>query len=314
VDVQHVTPAGGSQDTVLEVRRHGTDGETVLLLHGGPGCPDYLGELAQALGTAGFRTFSYDQRGVGRSRSRGPYRVQDHVSDVEAVRRHTGSASVHIVGHSWGGLLGQLYLRRYAENVKSLTLANPSSGVGHDWIVMEREVMAYNREASGEVGFLAMGLLSGLSRLPGSAGDAAGRRLLARVWRNYFADPKLAPPPDATWLSGVGIKMAIETVADIKQMPATSLTHQALHPDVPVLILYGDNDIYGTSTAKTYRRFPTARAVTIPHCGHLPWLQSPRMFLALVTAFLRNPTDTTKAACMPVGRLGHARPTEKAGT
>jgi proline iminopeptidase len=284
--VMPLLPAG--DNTSLEVRRHGGEGETVLLLHGGPGCPDYLAEPAHVLAEAGFTAFTYDQRGVGRSPSRGPFRVQDHLSDVEAVRRCTGSDAVHLVGHSWGGLLAELYLRTHPGHVRSLLLVSPSSGVGRDWIAMEREVVAHNRRASGRAGFVAMGLLSGFSRVPGPVGNAAGRRLLARVWRNYFAEPQQAPQPSATWLNGASTRMALRTVADVRRLPEDVLCPRAEGSQVPVLVVYGDDDIYGASTEKVVQRFPRARKVSLRNCGHIPWLQNPSSFFALVEDFLRE--------------------------
>ena len=50
----------------LAVHDSATDGPPVLMLHGGPGCPDYLRPVAGLLASI-HRTVTFDQRGVGGS-------------------------------------------------------------------------------------------------------------------------------------------------------------------------------------------------------------------------------------------------------
>ncbi|MEO6470105.1 MAG: alpha/beta fold hydrolase, partial [Acidimicrobiia bacterium] len=165
----------------------------VLLLHGGPGCPDYLAPVAACLSVR-FRAVTFDQRGVGASPANGTFDIADYVADIEAVRCHLGVETMHVLGHSWGGLLAQLYANDHPARVASLVLANSATGVGEQWKQTEHEVLAYNRHRSGLPGFAVLGCWAAASRLPGRAGDAAGRRMLARVWKNYFSNPATAPP------------------------------------------------------------------------------------------------------------------------
>ncbi len=58
-----------SAGAVLAVRQSRDDGEPLLLLHGGPGVPDYL-QAATAPMLPGFRCISFDQRGTGASACR----------------------------------------------------------------------------------------------------------------------------------------------------------------------------------------------------------------------------------------------------
>ena len=69
----------------LVVRDTGGAGPVILLLHGGPGCPDYLAPVAAIL-PPGVRAVTFDQRGVGGSTCAGDYRVEDYVADIDAVR------------------------------------------------------------------------------------------------------------------------------------------------------------------------------------------------------------------------------------
>jgi proline iminopeptidase len=227
---------------------------------------------------------TFDQRGVGGSTCAGDYRVEDYLADIDAVRVHLGVDRVHLLGHSWGGLLAQLYLSRHPGRVASLCLLNSAAGVGRQWTQTEREVLAYNRRRAGTGGFAALGTWAAMAWLPGPVGAHAARRVFARVWRNYFPDGDTAPAADPSWLRGVNPVAARRTARSVKALPASSL--DGLGNDaLPVLSLYGDSDIYGPSAGHVAARFPTARHVLLPGCGHLPWLQAPRDFRDAITRF-----------------------------
>ncbi|MGY1617418.1 alpha/beta fold hydrolase [Geodermatophilus sp. SYSU D00691] len=269
---------------VLAARQFGASGDVVLLLHGGPGCPDYLEPVARHLGDR-FRAVTFDQRGVGASTGDGSYGLADHIADVEAIRRALGAERVHLFGHSWGGLLAQLYLHAHPSRVRSVVLANSSAGVGTDWATMQREVMAHNRRRSGPLGFAALGAWSLAAHLPGPLGDLAGRRVLAHVWADYFPDPATAPPVDRSWLRGARSRPARATVAAIRSTPAATLDDLGAGSDVPVLVVYGQDDIYGASIDAVRRRLPSAQHVVLDACGHLPWVQAPDRFRELMGSF-----------------------------
>lgn len=268
----------------LAVHIWGTSGDVVLLLHGGPGCPDYLEPVARCLSNR-FRAVTYDQRGVGASPAVGGFELADYVADVEAIRCHVGVEAMHVFGHSWGGLLAQLYANEHPERVTSLVLANSAAGVGEQWKQTEREVLTYNRHRSGLPGFAALGFWAAASRLPGRAGEVAGRHMLARVWRNYFPDPAAAPPADAAWLSGARSSVAIKTVAAVRRASASRLDGLGSRLAAPVLVVYGDDDIYETSPEHVRTRFPNAQHAILDHCGHLPWIQGAEAFAALLSGF-----------------------------
>jgi proline iminopeptidase len=269
---------------VLSVRDHGGSGPTVLLLHGGPGCPDYLEPVATML-PPDVRAVTFDQRGVGGSTCETGYRLEDYVADIEAIRAHVGAEQVHLLGHSWGGLLAQLYLREHPDRVASLCLLNSSAGVGTHWTDMEREVLSYNRRRAGPLGFAALGAWAAAALLPGPVGDLGTRRIFARVWRQYFSRGETPPAVSRSWLLGVNRLAARRTAQAVRALPAGSLDGLVGWTDLPVLSLYGDRDIYGASVEHLKSRFPAGRHVTIPGSGHLPWLQTPEAFHRVISDF-----------------------------
>mgnify|MGYP000400253332 CR=1 FL=1 len=99
----------------------------VLVLHGGPGAAhDYL-EPIEALAATGRPVIFYDQLGCGQSdRPHDPslWDVPLFVEEVGAVRQALGLDRLHILGQSWGGMLGMEYALTQPEGLVSLIIAN----------------------------------------------------------------------------------------------------------------------------------------------------------------------------------------------
>ena len=261
--------------------------DPVILLHGGPGVPDYLADVAEILAPK-HQVIRYDQRGTGRSTAHnGRFGLREHVEDLEAIRKAYGHERLSLFGHSWGGSLAQLYAGRYPQRMEKLFLCNSGIGLGEDWKAMEKEVMAHNRRQAGTVGFALMGFYQLVSMLPGRLGDFGARRLMVMVWRNYFDPPSSAPPPNQSWLDGVRSKPIQETRKAAIKAEASRLNEIELAPGTRVLVLFGnrDKDIYGPTVERLFARYPNAKHVVLEDSAHLPWLQSSEAFRAELCAF-----------------------------
>ena len=96
------------------------EGPPLILVHGIGAARDTWRFLLPALKER-FTVVSYDLRGHGASpKSALPFGLDDLVADLERVRERAGFASVHIAGHSLGGMIGPAYARAYPERVRSL--------------------------------------------------------------------------------------------------------------------------------------------------------------------------------------------------
>ncbi len=81
---------------------------SVLALHGRPGLPHESLEPLEALADGGLPVVFYDQLGCGNSARAGdpePWGVAPFLEELSAVRRELGLQPVHLLGHSWGGML-----------------------------------------------------------------------------------------------------------------------------------------------------------------------------------------------------------------
>ena len=102
----------------------GGNGTPAILLHGGPGYGSFYLKPMEALGDE-RSVVRYDQLGNGKSdrlTDTSKMNIAHFVAELEALRAKLGYDKVHIVGHSWGTILGFEYYRAHAERVASLTL------------------------------------------------------------------------------------------------------------------------------------------------------------------------------------------------
>ena len=108
----------------------------LLVLHGGPGTPhDYL-EPLEGLADTGRPVVFYDQLGCGNSdQPHDPslWSVELFLEELATVRQELGLERVHLLGHSWGGMLAMEYALTRPEGLASLVLASSLASVPQ-WI------------------------------------------------------------------------------------------------------------------------------------------------------------------------------------
>lgn len=100
------------------------DGPLVLLLHGFPQSSREWRHQLPALAAAGFRAVAPDQRGYSwraRPECVDAYHLDHLVADALGMAAALGSATFHIVGHDWGGVVAWALAGRHPERLRSLT-------------------------------------------------------------------------------------------------------------------------------------------------------------------------------------------------
>ncbi|MGH7623646.1 MAG: proline iminopeptidase-family hydrolase, partial [Gemmatimonadaceae bacterium] len=111
----------------------------VILLHGGPGLSSFYLKPLEQLGKDRI-VIRYDQLGSGKSDAltdTTKMTIAHFVAELDSLRGALGYERVHLVGHSWGGVLAYEYYRSHPGHVASLTLASPAldipSWTRHAW-------------------------------------------------------------------------------------------------------------------------------------------------------------------------------------
>src|SRR3712207_6004467 len=107
----------------------------LLVLHGGPGMPhDYL-EPLEKLADTGRPIVFYDQLGCGNSdQPHDPslWTVELFLGELATVRQERqelGLEDIHLLGHSWGGMLAMEYALTQPVGIASLILASSTPSI-----------------------------------------------------------------------------------------------------------------------------------------------------------------------------------------
>ena len=268
-----------SRGATLDVMHYAGEGVPIVLLHGGPGMGNYLGELASLLNVE-HPVVSYDQRGCGQSTCDGSFSIDDHVADLDAIRAHIGTDRIHILGHSWGGLLAQIYARQHPDHVASLLLCCSMANTGPQVATMENKGIAERviGRKTKTPAWVAAGLLL---QLPGKLGDRGFGYVMKQLMPYYVFRPESALKTfDVRRVSKRGWR---RTSASIRALGNDYLARFAI--DVPIMIVRGEHDVIRETSAVLERRFPSARSVVIPEAAHFPWIEQPGAFRAAVLEF-----------------------------
>ncbi len=102
------------------------DKPTLVLLHGGPGCDhSYFKPWLSPLADQAQLVF-VDHRGNGRSGrvDQTTYTIEQMADDLEALRHHLGLGRIAVLGHSFGGMVAQVYALRHPQSLSKLILSN----------------------------------------------------------------------------------------------------------------------------------------------------------------------------------------------
>ena len=275
-------------DVELFVRATGgrDGGPALVMVNGGPGLThDYLEALEDELASIRLRVVTYDQRGTGRSTapSSPDYSLTAYVRDLSAVRAALNIEQLHLLGHSFGGLVTQAYTAAHPNRVRSLTLAaseptDPRAAAAGDRR-FDRRIL----------------LLTGTGQIPDPIppvdGDDCSAQLAA-ITPAFFADPDFVPQPGT---------VATECRQNVIDQTTNTITNDVL-ADVqarlgryrgPALLVMGRGDPFGPAWGIRPQQSALSSAdvsvALIRGAGHLPWLESTR-FVPIVHSFLVRST------------------------
>lgn len=153
IDAREVVTLGGAPQHI-RIRGTREDNPVLLFLHGGPGVCDRHWVLEHQSGLADVCTLvCYDQRGAGKSytarQAKQPMTLDQVVEDVrqltEWLCERFGQDRIYIEGHSWGSILGTLFVSRHPEHVAAyigqgqFVEGEENERLSYDFVVAEAE-------------------------------------------------------------------------------------------------------------------------------------------------------------------------------
>jgi L-proline amide hydrolase len=272
----------------------GADGPAPLvILHGGPGAAhDYVESVADLADTSGRPCVLYDQIGCGRSQHlpEAPvefWTVELFRRELNALLGHLGiEGRHHVLGQSWGGMLGMEHALELPSGLRSLVVANSPAS-------MELWVSETNRLR----GLLPVEVQRTLTRHE-EAGTTDSDEYEQAVMRFYERHLCRIPFPDG--LQRTFAQLAADpTVYHTMNGPSEfhvigtlrdwDITPRLADIRVPVLAISGEHDeATPTVVQPLVDALRDVRWELINDTSHSTHLERPDLFLNLVETFLKT--------------------------
>lgn len=245
-------------DMRLNADLHG-HGQPVVLLHA---LGTHSGLWADVPLPPNLRVLTIDLRGHGGSDApKPPYAMGAMVRDVEQVMDHFGLKDAVVVGISLGGLVAQGLAIKRLDLVRGLVLSNTAAKIG--------TVDLWNTRAEQVA-------RTGLEPYA----DGAMARMLGRAWRDHPKMPVLRQMLVQT--APYGWIGAARAIAGTDFYTPTAMLR------LPTLVIAGAND--GTTPPDLVRETADlilgAQYHLMRGVGHLPMLDQPAAYGALISGFL----------------------------
>lgn len=265
----------------------------LVVLHGGPGCAhDYTLAMAN-LATDGRAVVHYDQLGCGLSTHLPDapddfWTVDLFVAELRNLVAHLGiSRRFHLLGQSWGGMLGPEVVLDDSSGIQSLSICDSPASMPL-WLDAAAQLRAQLPPEVQET--LTAHEEAGTT-------DSPEYEAATKVFYDRHVCRVVPNPPEVT---ATFTQMAEDpTVYHAMNGPSEfhvigslkdwSVIDRLEGVDVPTLVVAGEHDEAMPHTwAPFVERIPNVRSHVFPGASHMPHVETPEEFLTVVGDFLRE--------------------------
>lgn len=310
INIEEYVPINGIDQYLYHL---GTayENPVLLFLHGGPGSAESLFTRAfQEQWESIYTVVHWDQRGAGKTLTRNPSQLptidlvlQDLFEVIQYLKMKYNKPKLVLIGHSWGSVLGSVFIQKYPEEVAYYI------GASQVIDMLENERVGYNK----------------VKELIAQAGDTKSMRKLEFLG-NYPGDRIVFDKPFLKKVDvvrklqgkyGIGIKLDLSTwitvfkspifkfsdiIAFMKIFSANAKLHEFLGDfnlrtetvsyKVPIYYILGDKDWQAPYTiAQAYFEeieAPNKGIYLIPHAGHMTMMEQPDLFFNALLDIFKN--------------------------
>lgn len=231
---------------------------------------------AQTVRSMGFNTLCYEYRGQWRSETTpGPYAMQDHREDLQALLASLGIERAHLVGTSYGGMVAMPFAAAHPELVQSLVLIATSAAIRPPSyaIVKEWRELA----VQGDIDRLFLGMVP-----------------------NLFSPRTLREFPELAERRLAGLKKALRELPDFcqgqvllhdahfREMLGEGVTAQLANITCKTLVVSGEQDLLYPPLDSHHiaRHIAGAEHVIVADGGHAVVAERPEIINTLVAGHL----------------------------
>jgi pimeloyl-ACP methyl ester carboxylesterase len=241
-----------------------------------------------------FRVVVYDMRGHGESEppASDDWSMEAHSRDLEAVIAAVAGGPVIVVGHSMGGMAlikyCGLFPEQLGDRVRALALVDTTA---HD--VMGGMVPSAARLLTPALRLLEQAATMAAARNP-EAFDRVRKNqknMVALLIKLMGFGPKAHRHQLAfmhQMLQAIPAEILVPIVRTLRTMDVSAALDRI---DVPALVIVGARDRLTPRSAARYlaTAIDGAQLAVIQHSGHMPMLERPDEFNAVLRRFLKQP-------------------------
>jgi len=236
-------------------------GRLLVFLHGNPTWSYMYRNLITELKDS-YRCVAPDHLGCGLSDKPQdyPYRLVDHIDNLENLLTHLGAEKCVLVMHDWGGAIGMGWATRHPEKVEGLVVMNTAAF---------RSALIPLRIAICRWPAIGPLLVRGLNGFARAATRMAVTRTMAPGVARGFLHPY------GSWANRVAVLRFVEDIPLDEAHPSWPElvrieTGLALLAGKPMLICWGGKDFCFNDHffAEWQQRFPNAETLYLPQAGH----------------------------------------------
>jgi len=264
----------------------GEGDEGLLLLSGGPGCPsNFLQDSHGLYANNGLKVVTWDQLGCGlsdRITDKSLWNIPRFVEEVEAVRQFYGLKKVHLLGQSWGGVLGLEYCLAHPENVSTFIVTSSAFNIPLMQRGFERHKLALGHET---VRMITQREAEGTTEHPEyqAAFMLLAHRHLCRleVWPESL---KASMDIHLPMLSTVFGNYLFNCTGSLRNYDRTGDLHKVKQP---CLVIQGEYDYIIPECAVLSRDYlPNAELHVMRNCSHTTFFEDPENYHRILGSFL----------------------------
>lgn len=243
------------------------EGTPVILLHGHTLDLRMWDPQMKPLLDAGYRVIRPEMRGYGHSSKQQPGQQFTHLDDMMTVLDSLHIAKAHVVGLSMGSFVASEMVAMHSDRLLTATLASgnirnmPGPSTPFDSLELARKDSV-----------IAQNLAQGIDKWK----EEWIEKLVSGGGSNREAIRESVTQQVNDWDAWQLINREMRNYYGYEAWD----TLKARQPEIPVLILSGENEGKGKNPMLQY--LPNSRQVIIPDCGHMSNMEKPEEFTKLI--------------------------------
>jgi len=260
----------------------------LLILHGGPGVPhDYL-ESLEVIAKSGRPVIFYDQLGCGNSdKPNDPslWTIEYFIEEINTIRKALNLDNIHLLGQSWGGMLGMEYALTTPLGINSLIISNSPASTSQ-WMKEANRLRCVLPQDIQKI------LLKNENQE--TTDSLEYQQAMEVYYQKHLC--RLSPWPKCLSLAFTKLEQNPEvynTMWGTSEFHATGtlknwdITKQLHNIHKPTLVLGGRYDEATPNITKTIQDgIPGAKRRIFEKSAHLPHLEEPKKYIQVVNEFL----------------------------